>query len=156
VNHLCNGSPYLVRLLCHQAGLTALNAGRLDVDLPDIGRGLTDIVRDAEQRLGPLARSQAEALFAAPQTGLLTAIAKAASTPDGRFGLHDVRAALTEPLADSLIPVEFSRLEGLSLLTRLEGPDGDVVRFSDEALPFFIWMRLARDQFGGGTTRQAA
>jgi hypothetical protein len=42
------------------------------------------------------------------------------------------------------------------LLTRSEGPDGDVVRFSDEALPFFIWMRLARDQFGSGTTRQAA
>lgn len=156
VDQLCNGSPYLVRLLCHQAGLTALNAGRLDVDLPDIGRGLTDIVRDAEQRLGPLARSQAEALFAAPQTSLLTAIAKAASTPDGRFGLHDVRAALTEPLADSLIPAELTRLEGLSLLTRLEGPNGDVVRFSDEALPFFIWMRLARDEFGGGTTRQAA
>ncbi|MFM8541780.1 MAG: hypothetical protein ACKOAM_00705 [Chakrabartia sp.] len=79
-----------------------------------------------------------------------------AAAPDGRFGLHDVRAALTEPLADSLIPVELSRLEGLSLLTRLKGPDGDVVRFSDEALPFFIWMRLARDEFGGGTTRQAA
>ena len=27
VNHLCNGSPYLVRLLCHQAGLTA-HSGR--------------------------------------------------------------------------------------------------------------------------------
>jgi archaellum biogenesis ATPase FlaH len=45
------GSPYLTNLLCHVAGMLALDAGRLRVELDDVSRALEDVIDDFRRRL---------------------------------------------------------------------------------------------------------
>ena len=83
IDLLSNGSPYLARLVCHHAGINALNDGRMDVDINDINDGLDEIVEEAENRLTPIARGRQKELLAATDVAVLGAIARGASTPDG-------------------------------------------------------------------------
>ncbi|MFM7028917.1 MAG: ATP-binding protein [Chakrabartia sp.] len=150
VDRLCHGSPYLARLMCHHAGLRALNADRRDVSPDDIRAGLSEIVREAENRLGPAARAQIPQLMVAGQEPLLGAIALAAATPDGSFGLGDVLASLASPLPEKAIASELARLEGLALITGAAGEGGPRFRFRDDTLPFYIWMAVCAARTSDG------
>jgi hypothetical protein len=151
IDLLSHGSPYLVRLLCHHAGINAINDSRLEVDLPDINRGLDEIVEEAENRLGPVARNRAADLLATGNTPLLAAIARAASTPDGSFRLADIKSGLSDATAEATISAELARIEKLGgVLDQTADVGGPAYRFVDDALPFFIWMALARGHFTDG------
>jgi hypothetical protein len=45
------GSPYLTSLLCHVAGMLALDAGRVRVDYNDMVRALDDVLADFRRRI---------------------------------------------------------------------------------------------------------
>ena len=45
------GSPYLTSLLCHVAGMLALDAGRVRVDYKDMVRALDDVLADFRRRI---------------------------------------------------------------------------------------------------------
>ncbi len=159
VDHLCHGSPYLARLLCHHAGIVAINDGRLEVGRNDLRLALDIIVEDAQNRLGPKALAQVPPLMTTGTPDILAAIALAAATPDGSFSPADVLAALPadqrpDP-AEPVVASELARIEQLGLIERVEGDTGRV-RFIDETLPFFLWMALARARFPDGADRDAA
>ncbi len=45
------GSPYLTNLLCHVAGILALDAGRVRVEISDVSHALEDVIEDFRRRL---------------------------------------------------------------------------------------------------------
>jgi hypothetical protein len=45
------GSPYLTNLLCHVAGMHALDAGRLHVDVEDVHSALDSVIEDFRSRI---------------------------------------------------------------------------------------------------------
>lgn len=45
------GSPYLTSLLCHVAGMLALDEGRIRVEFEDISRALDDVIEDFRRRI---------------------------------------------------------------------------------------------------------
>jgi Cdc6-like AAA superfamily ATPase len=45
------GSPYLTSLLCHVAGMLALDDGRVRVELDDISRALDEVIEDFRRRI---------------------------------------------------------------------------------------------------------
>lgn len=151
IDLLSNGSPYLARLVCHHAGINALNDGRMDVDIKDINLGLDEIVEEAENRLTPAARSRKAELLGAKDIAVLGAIARGASTPDGSFTLDDVKAHLSDKTSDAAVTAELKRIGDMGgLLEQTSGVAGTIYRFTDEALPFFIWMSVARSHVADG------
>lgn len=154
IDLLSNGSPYLARLVCHHAGINALNDSRMDVDIPDINLGLDEIVEEAENRLSPIARTRKNELLTTKDVAVLGAIARGASTPDGSFILDDVKANLSDKTTEATILAELKRIADLGgLLEQTKGAAGTVYRFTDEALPFFIWMSVARSHVSDGGSK---
>ena len=91
---MAGGSPYLVRLLAHRAGMAALDDRRNHVSeahgLAAVERVLTDWNASLPRRVqGILAREEARA-----QWPLLVAAARAGSTADGFFTVDDVLTEL--------------------------------------------------------------
>jgi hypothetical protein len=154
IDLLSNGSPYLARLVCHHAGINALNDNRMDVDIPDINLGLDEIVEEAENRLSPIARTRKKELLTTKDVAVLGAIARGASTPDGSFLLDDVKANLSDKTTEATILAELKRIADLGgLLEQSKGAAGTIFRFTDEALPFFIWMSVARSHVSDGGSK---
>ncbi len=153
IDKLCNGSPYIARLISHHGGIQALDAGRVNITVSDIIGGLDQIVEEAEYRLAPPARARLSALFNGGDEIALGAIARFASTPDGWFSLDTVKANLPKKSGAASVEKEIARLEGLGeLIERGETSSGQAVRFLDEALPIFIWMNVARGMLAKGQT----
>lgn len=151
ISLLSNGSPYLVRLLSHHACMKALDAGRMLVQVEDIRMALEKAVQEARTRVTPSGIKQVNALLDGSGNGLLAAIAKSASTPDGWF----TPALVAENLPTSVSPDSVERdLQRLSsshnLLERDDEGSQSRFRFRDEALPTYLWLRVASDQFQRG------
>ncbi len=151
IDLLCNGSPYLARLISHHAGIHALDEERLTANLADILAALNSIVDEAEGRLAPYARARGHHLFKTKSVPVLGAIARCAGTPDGWFAVEDIRHYLPATTTDAAVSAELDRIVALGdLLERSEGTHGPIFRFTDEALPIFVWMTIARDHFAAG------
>ena len=109
VTTMAGGSPYLVRLIAHQAGLAALtdrqsivdeNHGRLAVE-----RVLTDWNASLPRRVqASLGRDEARA-----QWPLLIGAARAGSSADGYFGIDDVFTEIKGAQSPAVIERELKR-----------------------------------------------
>ncbi|WP_239018103.1 ATP-binding protein [Sphingomonas flavalba] len=145
VRLLSNGSPYLARLICHHSSLRAMDEGRLSVSLADVWGALDSIVDEAQSRITPLSKAATKQLLESRDGSALAAVARAASTPDGWFAAEDVG-----PLVDGRTDAA-SLLAELAETGELFDVDASVdprrYRFRDEALPTYLLMRVARDQF---------
>lgn len=146
IDLLCNGSPYLARLLCHHASMSALDQRRMTIRLKDIFAALDQIVEEAESRLGPRTQGVLAQVFSEGDYSVLAAIARGSGTPDGWFSVEDVRPYLDDPKrADPA--KELERLHGIGHLLDRRDEEGRVsYRIVDEALPLYLWMRIARDR----------
>ena len=103
ITAMAGGSPYLVRLLGHRAGMAAIDARRGIVDAEHgrtaVERVLTDWNASLPRRIQTiLARDEARA-----QWPLLVAAARAGSTADGWFNIDDVHTELGGSLAPATI-----------------------------------------------------
>ena len=103
---VAGGSPYLVRLLGHRAGMAALDQRRTHVDEAHgrlaVERVLTEWNQSLPRRVqASLGRDEARA-----QWPLLVAAARAGSTADGWFGADEVRAELDGALPATAIERE--------------------------------------------------
>ncbi|GGE03538.1 hypothetical protein GCM10011529_07530 [Polymorphobacter glacialis] len=109
VTAMAGGSPYLVRLLAHQAGLAALTDKRSVVDEKHgraaIERVLTDWNASLPRRVqASLGRDEARS-----QWPLLIAAARAGSSADGYFGVDDVYTELGGTQSPPLIERDLKR-----------------------------------------------
>ncbi len=90
VTAMAGGSPYLVRLLAHQAGLAALAERRNVVDA-DHGRAAVErVLTDWNSSLPRRVQASLGRDEARQNWPLLIAAARAGSTADGYFGIDDV------------------------------------------------------------------
>ncbi len=150
IESLSNGSPYLVRLLSHHASMIALDAERLDITLADVWAALDKIVDEAASRIDPRLIAAIEPHLDAVRSPLISAAARAASTPDGWFAPEDAMSLLVGlPHADRLV-AELNELTAVGVIER--SPEGAAprYRFREEPLPTYLWMRIARDDLDRG------
>lgn len=109
VTAMAGGSPYLVRLIAHQAGLAALSERKSIVDenhgRAAVERVLTDWNASLPRRVqANLGRDEARA-----QWPLLVAAARAGSSADGFFGIDDVFTELNGAQSTTMIERELKR-----------------------------------------------
>lgn len=109
VTAMAGGSPYLVRLIAHQAGLVALSERKSVVDESHgraaVERVLTDWNASLPRRVqASLGRDEARA-----QWPLLVAAARAGSSADGFFGIDDVFTEMNGAETGATIERELKR-----------------------------------------------
>jgi hypothetical protein len=129
ITAVAGGSPYLVRLLGHQAGMVALNARKPVVTGADCSRAIEQVLADWTESLprrvqASLARDDARNAWP-----MLVSAARAGSTADGWFSTEDVLAAMgAEPSEGARLTRELEQFtEPGGLLERV--PDGNNVRY---------------------------
>lgn len=148
---LANGSPYLVRLLSHHASMKAVDAGRMTVEIGDIRQALDKAVEEAEMRVDALGPRGLERFIREEKAPFVAAVARAATTPDGWFSEGDIVDNLPNHLKAFDVKAEFGALVNvghvLTVDASLEPPR---YRFIDEALPTYLWLRIARDHLKAG------
>jgi Cdc6-like AAA superfamily ATPase len=156
IHMLSNGSPYMVRLLCHHASLIALDAKRMKIERSDIEGALERMVEEAEGRLSYQTAQRARQLDIDKSATLLGLIARAASTPDGWFSKPDLFAATgNSSKTDQAIKLVSGELSKVGLIVEEKGPIESRYKFIDEGLPNYIWTIIAREQFKTKTQEAA-
>ena len=124
---MAGGSPYLVRLLGHRAGMAALDQNRVVVDESHgrtaVERVLTDWNASLPRRIQTiLGRDDARA-----QWPLLVAAARAGSTADGWYTVDDVHTELGGSMAPANIERDLRHFAHAHELLEVE--DGTETRF---------------------------
>lgn len=125
VTVMAGGSPYLVRLLAHQAGLVALDARSAVVTdahaTTAVERVLTEWNASLPRRVqASLGREEARA-----QWPMLIAAARAGSAADGLFSVDDVITELGEARVPSIIERDLKGFSGPHDLLETQSKDGE-------------------------------
>jgi hypothetical protein len=148
---LANGSPYLVRLLSHHASMKAVDAGRLNVEVIDILQALDKAVDEAEMRVDAMGPRGLDRFMKRDKAPFIAAVARAATTPDGWFSVNDIVENLPTASADVDVKADFHALAGVGRVLDVDQSGTNPrYRFIDEALPTYLWLRIARDHLRAG------
>ena len=131
------GSPYLTNLLCHVAGIFALDAGRVRVEIGDVSRALEDVIEDFRRRL--------------PHK-LAAHLDKAAENFDvGSDSANGVAATAKLDRGGSKLPLGLSLsakvLEKLKKEGGLEGANPAAYALMIDSVTPYLQLRSAREQF---------
>jgi len=146
IEQLSNGSPYLVRLISHHASMLALDDERLKITLGDVWAALDKIVEEAASRIDRRLIAAVDPLVTPERAPLISAAARAASTPDGWFAPEDAQALLeNRPEAGAVLPM-LDELTARGVIERTSDGAAPRYRFREEPLPTYLWMRIARDE----------
>jgi Cdc6-like AAA superfamily ATPase len=144
ITAMAGGSPYLVRLLAHQAGLVALTERRSIVDenhgRAAVERVLTDWNASLPRRVqASLGRDEARA-----QWPLLIAAARAGSTADGYFGVDDVITEMPGTQLPAMVERDLRRFAHPHDLLEVHDSDGEVrFRFRYPGVSSLLLMSAA-------------
>lgn len=144
VTTIAGGSPYLVRLISHQAGLVALDAGfdtvNEDHAKTAVERVLTDWNASLPRRVqANLSREEARA-----QWPLLIAAARAGSSADGFFTVDDVINEMGGTRVSSLIERDLRHFAGPNdLLDLVDGSNEVRFRFRFPGVSALLLMSAA-------------
>ncbi|MEI6417999.1 MAG: hypothetical protein WCO82_02905 [Sphingomonadales bacterium] len=148
VEAVAGGSPYLVRLLGHQAGMVALNARKPVVTGADCSQAIEQVLADWTESLprrvqASLARDDARNAWP-----LLVSAARAGSTADGWFNIDDLLAAMgLGPQEGPAITRELERFtEAGGLVERHPEPTGVRYRFGFPGVSALLLMSAAMSQ----------
>ncbi len=144
ITRMAGGSPYLVRLLGHQAGLTALGANRDEVSYADARSAVEKVIADWQASLPRRVQANLVREEARTHWSLLIAAARAGSTADGWFTIDDVYAEMGGGVA----PISIERdlklfVNSVDLLERREGHGDPQFRFSYPGVAALLTMSAA-------------
>lgn len=151
VSLLALGSPYLARLLCHHAGLEALDQGRLTVDVSHLRAALDLVIAETEGRMSPRTVGEMQKFLTGNYPQLVAAIGEASRSVDGWFTPRDVAALL--PASSGGAENVQAELQSLTATLGLETDteEGELrFRFADDSLPIYLWLLIARDRLNSG------
>jgi Cdc6-like AAA superfamily ATPase len=157
VSLLALGSPYLARLLCHHAGLEALDQGRLTVDLGHLRAALDLVIAETEGRMSPRTVAEMQKFLSGSYPQLMAAIGEASRSADGWFTARDIGGLIpgSSGGADK-IQAELQALKQ-TLTLETESEEGELrFRFADDNLPIYLWLLIARDRLNAGKLDPAA
>jgi hypothetical protein len=144
ITRMAGGSPYLVRLLGHQAGLTALSATRDEVSYADARAAVEKVIADWQASLPRRVQANLVREEARTHWSLLIAAARAGSTADGWFTIDDVYAEM----GGGSTPISIERdlklfVNSVDLLERREGHGDPQFRFSYPGVAALLTMSAA-------------
>ncbi len=144
ITRMAGGSPYLVRLLGHQAGLTALTAKRDEVSYADARTAVEKVIADWQASLPRRVQANLVREEARTHWSLLIAAARAGSTADGWFTIDDVYAEM----GGGVTPISIERdlklfVNSVDLLERREGHGDPQFRFSYPGVAALLTMSAA-------------
>lgn len=147
ITRMAGGSPYLVRLLGHQAGLSALGNRRDEVNYSDARTAVEKVISDWQASLPRRIQANLVRDEARTHWSLLVAAARAGSTADGWFTVDDV---VTE-LGGNVAPISVERdlklfVNVIDLLERREGHGDPQFRFSYPGVAALLTMSAAMTQ----------
>lgn len=144
IGQMAGGSPYLVRLLGHQACLIALDAGRDKVNEADARRAVDVVIRDWQASLPRRVQSNLSREETKTHWQLLVSAAKAGSSADGWFTVDDVYAEMGGTLSALAIERDLKLfVNTVDLLDRREGPGDPHFRFSYPGVASLLMMSAA-------------
>lgn len=144
VTRMSAGSPYLVRLLGHQAGLNAINAGRDQVTQADTSSAIERVISEWQASLPRRVQANLSREEARTHWNLLVAAARAGNSADGWFTVDDV---YTE-MGGTLTPLAIERdlklfVNNVDLLERREGPGDPHFRFGYPGVAALLMISAA-------------
>ena len=130
VTRMSAGSPYLVRLLGHQAGINAINAGRDRVTEADASNAIERVISDWRASLPRRVQANLALEEARTHWDLLVAAARAGNSADGWFTVDDVYTEMGGALTQLVIERDLKLfVNNVDLLERREGPGDPHFRF---------------------------
>jgi Cdc6-like AAA superfamily ATPase len=144
---VAHGSPYISSLVCHHAGLAALEAKRTTVRLDNVSAAIGMAEDELLGRLAGTVQAQiTRALELA--TDALTTLAEASLRAGGAFGHPQIdavagsteRATLAKRIAAKLVEMK-------TLLTVEPDQNGPRYSFLDDGVASYLWFRATRQAF---------
>lgn len=141
VVRISRGWPYIAVLVCHHAGLVALDAEREVVLEDDVSAALDSSAAELRARMSKSMTQQVDRLLGEDSGRALMLIAGAALATGGEFGAADIEAIApksTEAVAAKRIA---EQLASERILVERRG-DASLGRygFVDEGLPPYLWF----------------
>ncbi len=144
ISRMAGGSPYLVRLLGHQAGLLAMDARRDTVVEADARRAVELVIGEWQASLPRRVQANLAREEARVHWDLLVAAARAGSSADGWFTVDDVYAELGGAVAQLAIERDLKLfVNTVDLLERREGPGDPHFRFGYPGVASLLMMSAA-------------
>jgi Cdc6-like AAA superfamily ATPase len=145
---IARGWPYIASVVCHHAGLHAIDSARAVVLAEDVSAALEDALVELRARTPKTVQLQVERLVADGGGKFLTILAGASLSAGGEFSVADIEAAAPKG-PDLLAAKRFA--EELSaeklLLERRDDAYGRRYAFAEEGLPPYLWFVGTQQEF---------
>lgn len=141
---MAGGSPYLVRLLAHHAGLSALQEARGEVTEADARTAVERVLTDWNASLPRRVQANLGREEAREHWPLLVAAARAGSSADGFFSVEDVFTELSGAIPQTTLERDLRRFSGANDLLELHDLGGDLrFRFRYPGVSALLLMSAA-------------
>lgn len=141
ISTIACGWPYVATLICHHAGLHAIESARSTVLTDDVLFALDEALQELRARMGRSIHVQVDRMMNEGMGKLLTLIAGAALKSGGPFSLADVEASASKA-SDAQAAKRL--VEQLSaervLLERRDDAYGASYAFLEDGLPQYLWF----------------
>ncbi len=144
ITQMAGGSPYLVRLLGHQAGILAMNDNRAVVGDADARSAVERVIAEWQASLPRRVQANLARDEARTHWPLLVAAARAGSSADGWFTVDDVYAEMGGTQSPLAIERDLKLfVNTVDLLERREGPGDPHFRFGYPGVASLLMMSAA-------------
>jgi len=148
VVRVAKGWPYVASLVCHHAGLRALDSGREVVLEEDVSGALEAAMTELRARLPKGISHQMDRLLDSGAVKPLTMLAGAALTAGGDFTLQDIDAVAGKPAEAAVAKRLVEDLAGEHiLLEKREDALGRRYAFREDSLPPYLWFMGMQQSF---------
>jgi Cdc6-like AAA superfamily ATPase len=148
ISTICCGWPYVASLICHHAGLHAIDSARSTVLPDDVLFALDEALQELRARMGKSVQVQVTRMVNEGMGKLLTLMAGAALKSGGAFSFADIDAT-AQKAADAQAAKQL--IEQLcsqhGLLERREDAYGSHYAFLEDGLPQYLWFLGTKQSF---------
>lgn len=141
VVRISRGWPYIAVLVCHNAGLCALDAEREVILEDDVSAALDASASELRSRMSNAMIQQVDSLFGEDSGRALMVIAGAALATGGEFTATDIERVSPKSTEATAAKRIADQLAGERILLERRGEPGqNLYGFVDDGLPSYLWF----------------
>lgn len=146
--YVANGSPYLASLLCHHAGLAAIEKGRSRVVIKDVAVAVDQALTEFRGRISKYSLVQIDQAAKGGVRHMLGVMAGVAQFNNGHFDARDIEAVHAGSTNAASFKATIDELAANRVLIEPhEDENGRGYRFSEEAVLPYLWILAAQKRF---------